>query len=304
MNFEILNIKIDEKYTSYVNSRIDIFLSQILNDFSRNQISKLIDEEHVKVNNKIVKSSYKLKLNDEIFIKICKEKTVEYKDISNDIKIIFQNDDYLVLNKNRGIVVHPSLGHHGDTIVDFLKRNNYRLADTGDDIRPGIVHRIDKDTSGLLLIAKTQKALTYFSSLLKNHEIKREYIAIVRGIIKENSGTIDAPIGRDEKDRKKYKVTNLNSKPAVTHFNVVERLKNHTIVKLKLETGRTHQIRVHMLFINHPIEGDELYCNNYKNFNGQLLHAYKLSFIDLNGEKVEYTSEIPEYFKKAIELLR
>lgn len=303
MNFETFNIVIDEKNKSFINYRLDAFLAQYFKDFSRNQISKLIENNCVKVNDKNVKPSYKLKLNDFILVTIIKEKPIEYVDISDDIKIVFQNDDYMIINKNRGIVVHPSLGHHGDTIVDFLKRNNFQLADTGDDIRPGIIHRIDKDTSGLLLVAKSQRALNYFSSLLKQHNIQREYIAIVRGIIKENSGTINAPIGRDERDRKKYKVTNNNSKVAITHFYVLQRLKNHTIVRLRLETGRTHQIRVHMLFINHPIEGDELYCNNYKNFNGQLLHAYKLSFIDLNGEKVEYTCEMPEYFKKAIELL-
>lgn len=295
-----MNFKIDE---NNVGIRIDKYLKNKIKDISRSQIEKTIEDGQVLVNSKKVKPSYLTKINDEITFEKKEVDNINYIDFSDKIKIIYQDKNLLVINKSRGIVVHPAIGHHGDTLVDFLKANVSNLSNINGENRLGIVHRIDKDTSGLLLVAKNNQMHEYLANQLKNHEIKREYIAIVKGIIREDNGLIDAPITRDPKNRLKYTVGDKNAKEAITHFVVLKRLKKHTVVKLSLETGRTHQIRVHMKFIGHPVEGDPLYCDNYIDFNGQLLHAFKISFDYPYKGKMEFETEIPEYFKKAIEVL-
>ncbi len=261
----------------YINTRLDKYLIEVLNE-NRSFIKKHIDNHNILVNNNNIKSGYLLKENDVILIKELKEDTsVKAENIPLDI---YYEDEYLmVVNKPSGMVVHPAAGNYSHTLVNALIYHTNSLSDINGENRPGIVHRIDKDTSGLLLISKTNKVHNILAEGFKNKTIKRKYIALVKGVINENKGKVSAPIGRSDVDRKKMKVMEKNSKKAITNFTVLERYKNATLLELELETGRTHQIRVHMAFINHPIINDDVYSKdkNIDNY-GQMLHAVYLGF--------------------------
>ena len=289
------------------NERLDKALSSFKNDLSRSYIAKLIDEGKILVNNKQEKPSYKVKENDEISLLEIEEKSSDIKEENIPLDVVYEDDDIMIINKVQGMVVHPANGHYSGTLVNALMYQADSLSNINGVVRPGIVHRIDKDTSGLICIAKNDNAHHYLSEQLKDHTMAREYIALVRGVISENSGTIDMPIGRDKKDRQKMAI-NKEGKSATTHFQVIERFKDHTLVKCQLVSGRTHQIRVHMSAIGHPVEGDPLYAGkNYDKLykNGQLLTAYKLKLIHPSTKKeMVFEIELPDYFKAIIASLR
>ena len=287
--------------------RLDKAVALLNSELSRSFITKLIDEGKITINGKVEKPSFKVKENDEISIE-------EIVDVKSDIKeedipldVVYEDDDILIINKPQGMVVHPANGHYSGTLVNALMFMEDSLSSINGVIRPGIVHRIDKDTSGLLCVAKNDNAHHFLAEQLKDHTMAREYVALVRGIIKENSGTIEMPIGRDKKDRQKMAVVK-EGKPAVTHFQVLERFKDHTLVKCQLVSGRTHQIRVHMSAIGHPVEGDPLYAGkNYDKIykNGQLLVAFKLKLIHPTTKKeIVFNIDLPDYFQKVLETLR
>lgn len=281
--------------------RLDWYISKELNDISRSYVQKLIKNGNVKVNNKIIDSKkYKLNENDEIEIEIPEPEKLKLEAEDIAIEIIYEDDDVLVVNKPQGMVVHPAPGHYSGTLVNALLYHSQSLSSINGIVRPGIVHRIDKDTSGLLMVAKNNKAHNFLAAQLKEHSINRVYYALVNGNIKTNSGTIDAPVGRHPVNRFKRAVVEKNGKRAVTHFRVLERYSGYTLVELKLETGRTHQIRVHMSYFGYPLVGDPLYGIKKKKFNlnGQMLHAKILGFIHPTTlEYMEFNSELPEYFQ-------
>ncbi len=278
-----------------VPTRIDKYLSDTT-DFTRNKIQKLIENKKILVNNNVIKSSYKVCNNDLI--------EIEDEIVSNDIKpqkmdidIIYEDDDLMVINKKSGVVVHPACGNYNNTLVNGLMYLSKNLSTLNGEFRPGIVHRIDKDTSGLLIVAKNDEAHAFLADELKNKLVKRKYIALVDGVINHDTGTIDAPIGRDINDRKKMTVTDVNSKDAITHFKVLERYKNATLIECELETGRTHQIRVHMKYIKHPVVNDPVYNKNIYGDFGQLLHAKEISFIHPRTKKLmSFTCDLPDEF--------
>ena len=287
--------------------RLDKAVAMLNSELSRSFITKLIDEGKITINGKVEKPSFKVKENDEINIE-------EIVDVKSDIKeedipldVVYEDDDILVINKPQGMVVHPANGHYSGTLVNALMFMEDSLSSINGVVRPGIVHRIDKDTSGLLCVAKNDNAHHFLAEQLKDHTMAREYVALVRGIIKENSGTIEMPIGRDKKDRQKMAVVK-EGKPAVTHFQVLERFRDHTLVKCQLVSGRTHQIRVHMSAIGHPVEGDPLYAGkNYDKIykNGQLLTAYKLKLIHPTSKKeMVFEIDLPDYFVNVLNSLR
>ena len=287
--------------------RLDKAVAMLNSELSRSFITKLIDEGKITINGKVEKPSFKVKETDEIDIE-------EIVDVKSDIKeedipldVVYEDDDILIINKPQGMVVHPANGHYSGTLVNALMFMEDSLSSINGVIRPGIVHRIDKDTSGLLCVAKNDNAHHFLAEQLKDHTMAREYVALVRGIIKENSGTIEMPIGRDKKDRQKMAVVK-EGKPAVTHFQVLERFRDHTLVKCQLVSGRTHQIRVHMSAIGHPVEGDPLYAGkNYDKIykNGQLLVAFKLKLIHPTTKKeMVFNIDLPDYFQKVLEDLR
>jgi|LSQX01.3.fsa_nt_gb 23S rRNA pseudouridine1911/1915/1917 synthase len=297
-------IKISEKESGI---RIDKYLGNAISEFSRSYVQKLLNEGYVKVNGGSIKQNYRLNTNDYIEIIVPKPKhtEVEAEDITLDI--IYEDDYLLVINKPQGMVVHPGAGNFSGTLVNALI--NYcgdNLSQINGVIRPGIVHRIDKDTSGLILVVKNNEAHIKISQQLKEHKMNRIYVAIVNGVLKHDIGTINAPIGRHPVNRLKMTVTSKNSRNAVTHFKVIERFDRYTLVECKLETGRTHQIRVHMDYIGHPIVGDPIYGNAKSDFrlNGQLLHAATLGFNHpKTGEYMEFKSELPQYFNEVINLM-
>ncbi len=284
--------------------RLDVFLTSVINE-SRNFISKNIKNGNITVNDNIVKSGYTLKTNDKIRIKdLTVDTTVKPEEIPLDI--LYEDNDIIVVNKKSGMVVHPGNGNHSHTLVNALMAHTDDLADEEGSERLGIVHRIDKDTSGVLLIAKTNEALRKLSDDFKNKRIKRKYIALVHGVIENNKGKISAPIGRSKIDRKKMCVTDENSKTAVTNFTVLERYKTATLVELVLETGRTHQIRVHMDYIGHPVVNDSVYgkrkiINNY----GQMLHAEYLGFNHpITHEFLEFSVPPEKEFTEILEMFK
>lgn len=287
-------------------SRLDVYLSEQLGDMSRSYIQKLIKEKKVKVNGKVDKAKYLVKENDDIFIEIPKPKTLEIIAQDIPIDIVYEDDDLLIVNKPQDMVVHPAPGNYENTLVNaILYHCEGNLSSINGVIRPGIVHRIDKDTSGLLMIAKNNNSHNYLSEQLKDHSITREYEFICHGVMKEDKITVNKPIGRNPKDRLKMAVVK-DGKHAVTHFEVINRYENFTHVKATLETGRTHQIRVHALSLNHPLLGDPIYGpkNNKFGVKGQVLHAKKLGFIHpTTKEYVEFDSELPEHFKNIIKKL-
>lgn len=292
--------------SNYDNTRIDKFLSEIIEGKSRSYIQGLIEDNKVMVNNKIIKSNYKLKTGDCVDVTIPEpvELEVEGEDIPLDI--LYEDSDVLVLNKPQGMVVHPAAGNQSGTLVNALLNHCNDLSGINGVIRPGIVHRIDKDTSGVLVIAKHDAAHNKLADQLKDHTMTRLYVALVEGVIKQENGTVDAPLDRHPIERKKIAVVK-DGRRAVTHYRVLERFNNSTLVECRLETGRTHQIRVHMAHIGHPLVGDPVYGYKKQRFNlpGQLLHAKVLGFIHpTSGEYVEFETPIPEYFSKVIEILR
>lgn len=284
------------------NERIDKYLSSKLDDnFSRAKIQKLIDEELILVNDKVIKSSYKVSNGDVILI-TDKEEDMSVKPEKMDIDIVYEDDDVMVINKKSGVVVHPAPGNYSGTLVNGLMYLSKDLSHVNGEFRPGIVHRIDKDTSGLLIVAKNDKAHRILAEELKEKKIKRKYIALVSGVINHDVGEIDAPIGRDPSDRKKMCVTSTNSKDAITHFRVLERYKNASLIECELETGRTHQIRVHMKYIDHPVINDPVYGKSNHGEFGQLLHAKEITFTHPTTKEVmTFSCEVPEEFNKILE---
>ena len=287
--------------------RLDKAIAMLNSELSRSFISKLLKEEKITVNGKVEKPSYKVKENDEIFIEDIVDKKSDIKEEDIPLDVVYEDEDIIIINKPQGMVVHPANGHYSGTLVNALMFQAESLSSINGVVRPGIVHRIDKDTSGLLCVAKNDNAHHFLAEQLKDHTMAREYIALVRGIIKENSGTIEMPIGRDKKDRQKMAVVK-EGKTAITHFQVLERFKEHTLVKCQLVSGRTHQIRVHMSAINHPVEGDPLYAGkNYDKIykEGQLLVAYKLKLIHPKTKKeMVFEIPLPESFENVLANLR
>ena len=287
--------------------RFDKAVSLLNSELSRSYITKLIEEGKILLNGKQEKPSIKVKENDEIFIEELVDQKSDIKEEDIPLDVVYEDADILVINKPQGMVVHPANGHYSGTLVNALMFQADSLSSINGVIRPGIVHRIDKDTSGLLCVAKNDNAHHFLAEQLKDHTMAREYMALVRGVIKENSGTVEMPIGRDKNNRQKMAVTK-EGKPAITHFSVVERFANHTLVKCQLVSGRTHQIRVHMSAIGYPVEGDPLYAGkNYDKLykDGQLLVAYKLKLIHPQTKKeMVFEIPLPEYFEKVLDSLR
>ena len=292
-----------------VSKRLDIYLSENIEDVTRSYIKTLIDDNKVLVNNKSQKSGYKIKLNDSIDVTFEEKKNEDIVAQDIPLEILYEDDDIIIVNKPKGMVVHPANGNYTGTMVNSLMLSHQgKLSSINGVIRPGIVHRIDKDTSGILVVAKNDNAHKKLAAQFKVHSIKRKYIALVKGIIKEDSLTIDMPIGRSIKDRKKMAVTNKNSRSAVTHIAILKRFysSNVTLVEAQLETGRTHQIRVHMAYIHHPLVGDEIYGKKDNKFKvqGQMLHAKYLGFVHPStGKFVEFEKDVPEYFKEILKSL-
>jgi len=287
-------------------TRIDRFLADQFSEWSRSQIQQWIKEGNVEIFGQVVKANYKLSVNDEVVLRVppAEELLVEAEDLPLDI--VFEDRDVIVVNKPRGMVVHPAPGHNSGTLVNALLYHCQDLSGINGVKRPGIVHRIDKDTSGLLMAAKNDLAHESLANQLKEHSVNRIYVALVHGVIAHDIGTIDAPIGRDTDYRKKMAVTNKNSKAAITHFVVQERFAEYTLIECKLETGRTHQIRVHLQYIGHPLVGDPLYGQKKTlNINGQALHAKTLGFVHpRNGQYLEFAADLPSELNALLDELR
>lgn len=287
-------------FVSDENIRIDKFLSDKLTDYSRNAVQKIIDSNGVCVNDKVINKNYKCKAGDRVEIVIPDAKPLEAVAQNIPVDIVYEDDYLLVVNKPKGMVVHPANGNPDGTLVNALLYHcKDSLSSINGVIRPGIVHRIDKDTSGLLIVAKTDKAHIGLAEQIKEHSFSRAYETVVYGNIKQDEFTVNQPIGRDTKDRKKMAVTLKNSKPAVTHFEVIKRYGDFTHIRCILETGRTHQIRVHTSYIGHPVAGDAVYGPKkvINTLNGQCLHAKHIGFVHpITGEYLEFESELPQYF--------
>lgn len=309
INVEYDEIDIDDEISivsDVENERIDVYVAGQFTEMSRNAVQKLITDGMITVNNKSIKANYKLKKNDEINIIIPEPEPLDIIAEDIPIDIVYEDDDLAVINKPQGMVVHPAPGHYTGTLVNGLMYHLKNLSSINGVMRPGIVHRLDKNTSGMMLVAKNDKSHNFLAKCLKDHSINRIYYALVEGNIKDDDGIIDAPLGRSEKDRKKRTVTIKNSKHAITNYWVVERYGKYTLLKLKLETGRTHQIRVHMKYIGHPVVGDDVYGSKTNKFGlkGQLLHSKTVGFIHPSaGEYMEFDSELPEYFKKVLKII-
>ena len=291
------------------NERLDKVLSELTDDtVSRSYLQKLIKDNQIFVNNKPQKASYKLKVEDYVSFVIPEHTEPDIEPEKMDLDILYEDEDVIVVNKPKGMVVHPAAGHFEHTLVNGLMYHcKESLSGINGVLRPGIVHRIDKDTTGSIIACKNDMAHKEIAAQLKEHSIVRKYRAICAGVIKEDSGTVDAPIGRDEKERKKMSVNPKNGKEAITHYHVLERFKDYTYIECVLETGRTHQIRVHMASIGHPLLGDEVYSSRkwpYK-LVGQTLHAYILGFEHpRNSQYIETVAPLPEYFVLLLDKLR
>lgn len=301
-----MNQKLLITNSDYIGLRIDKVLASELKDRSREFIMRLIDEGEVLVNDKKAKNSYRVKENDEITINIPEAKNLDATPQDIPLDIVYEDDDIIVINKPRDLVVHPSNGHEDGTLVNALLAHCTNLSGINGVKRPGIVHRIDKDTTGLLVVAKNDYAHESLAKQLEDHTLHREYIALVKGVIKEEDGKIIAPIGRDKYNRQKMAVDVKNGKPAVTHFHVLKRFNQYTLISCVLETGRTHQIRVHMNYIGYPIEGDPVYGpKSHLLFDkGQLLHAEKLILIHpKTKKKMTFSAPLPKDFQDVIDNL-
>lgn len=286
------------------NERLDKYLANNT-DYSRSTIIKMLDGGFINVNNKQEKASYKVRESDIIEIKGGFTEETDIVPVKMDIDIVYEDEDLMVINKPSGLVVHPGSGNYDNTLVNGLMHYTNELSDINGEERPGIVHRIDKDTSGLLLVAKNNKAHAILTEYFKNHEnIKREYIALLCGVFPHDSATIDAPIGRDPKDRKRMTVTAENSKEAITHMKVLKKYKDFTLVSCILDTGRTHQIRVHMNYIGYPIYNDPVYNTKKATEFGQFLHSYKMDFIHpITKKEMHFESPLPKTFQDFIDSL-
>ena len=286
--------------------RLDKAIAELDSDISRMTVQKLIEDDKILVNGKKEKASYKVKINDKIIIEFEKPKESKLKAEEIPLNVIYEDNDIIIINKEKGMVVHPGNGNPDGTLANaIMARCKDSLSGIGGEIRPGIVHRIDKDTSGIIIVAKNDKAHLNISEQIKEHKTTKTYLALVRGRVKENEATIDMPIGRSKKDRKKMAV-DKDGKKAVTHFKVLKRYSDCTLLEVVIETGRTHQIRVHLSEIGYPIIGDYTYSNGKNRFDveGQMLHAYKIKFKHpTTNEEVEYTAELPKYFKDILEKL-
>ncbi len=282
--------------------RIDKYLSEKL-DLSRSKIQKLMKDEKILVNGKVVSNSYSVKMDDVIEVNDQLDYTISVEPEDIPINIVYEDDDLLVINKESGMVVHPAPGHYSGTLVNALLYRYGKLA--GEEFRPGIVHRLDKDTSGLMLVAKKEDILEKLSTMISEKQVERKYLAIVDGVIKHETGTVDAPIGRDKNNRQKMAVTDQNSREAITHFKVLERFQNHTFIECKLDTGRTHQIRVHMAYIGYPVLNDPLYGKGEATEFGQMLHSYHISFHHpRTGKELTFEVDAPKEFLDKLEELR
>ena len=287
--------------------RIDVFLNNHIEELSRTYIQKLIKDGYASVNGKPIKNNFKLNPLDKVKLNI--PETSEPDIIGEDIQldIVYEDDDVILINKPKNMVVHPAPGHYSGTLVNALMNHCKNLSGINGVLRPGIVHRIDMDTTGIIIACKNDLAHKFISEQLKVHSIKRKYKAVVHGNLKEDEGVIDKPIGRHDIDRKKMSVNAKHSKQAITHYKVIERFKSATLIECELETGRTHQIRVHMASINHPLYGDSVYGYDKEKYqlDGQVLHAETLGFIHpTTKEYMEFNVEIPEYFKELLRKLR
>ncbi len=285
------------------NVRIDKYITD-RTEYSRNLVLNLLKQGSILVNEKKVKPSYKVRVGDKIAIEDVKINNEEITPWDYPLDIVYEDDDIIIVNKPSGMVVHPGAGNHEHTLVNALKSHTDKLSDINGVERLGIVHRIDKDTSGLIIVAKTNKAHEILGEYFKNHSIKREYIALLCGVLPHDTATIEAPIGRDEKNRLRMTVTPNNSKRAVTHLTVLKRYKEYTLVKARLETGRTHQIRVHTKYIGYPVYNDPVYANKSEGDFGQFLHSYSMEFIHpITKEKMYFKREVPKYFQDFLDKL-
>lgn len=293
---------------NFEGERVDKFLSVLLENSSRNSIQKLIENGKVLVNGVVVNKKYKVSTDDEVTVLPSELKPLDAEPENIPLDIVYEDEHLLVVNKPRGMVVHPAPGNYSGTLVNALLYHcKDSLSGINGILRPGIVHRIDKDTSGLLIVAKTDKAHLGLAEQIKEHSFTREYNAVIVGHLKERQGTVNAPIGRNPKDRKKMCVTMQNSKNAVTHYTTIEDYEGYSHISLKLETGRTHQIRVHMAHLGHAVAGDYVYGNDKKSayLNGQCLHAIKIGFVHpITQEYLEFTSELPDYFTEFLSRLK
>ena len=289
------------------NLRLDKALSLLLEDISRSKIQTHLDSGLILVNSKVEKASYKLREGDEITIEDFPNETSDLTAEDIPLDIVYEDDDIIVINKPKGLVVHPGAGNSEHTLANALKFHSDSLSSINGEYRPGIVHRIDKDTAGLLIVAKNDEAHVYLSNQLADHTLGRKYYALVLGVISENEGKIIAPIGRDQKYRQKMAVDLLHGKEAETHFKVLERFKDSTLVECALKTGRTHQIRVHMNYIGHPVIGDPIYGKGNRAIydDGQLLFAHEIHFKHPKTKKeMTFSVDLPSYFKEILESLR
>ncbi len=289
-------------------ARIDAWVTSQVENLSRSYVQKLIEQGNIQVNGSKVKTNYKLRAGDEVQVTVPEAQKLDVRPEKIDLDILYEDNDIIVVNKPKGMVVHPAAGNYTGTLVNALMEYcGDRLSDINGVIRPGIVHRIDKDTSGILVVAKSNEAHEKLSEKLKEHDINRIYVAVVEGILREESGKIDAPIGRHSVERKKMAVNTKTGRRAVTYFKVLERFKSATAIEVRLETGRTHQIRVHMSYIGYPILGDEVYGRKKQKYDigGQALHAKTLGFEHpITGKYMEFQADLPEYFEKLLHELR
>ena len=300
---DTINLYVDQEELR----RLDLYLSEELDEISRTYIQNLIKDGLVLVNGKVKKPKYLVKEGDTILVELPKPKKLEVIPENIPLDIVYEDEDIAVIDKSQDMVVHPAPGNYSGTLVNALMYSIDNLSSINGIIRPGIVHRLDKDPSGLLVVAKNDYSHRFLSEQFKDRTVKREYIAIVEGLFNDLEGTINAPIGRNPNDRKKMKVTDRNSKEAITRYKVLDRFSNHSLLELELKTGRTHQIRVHLSYINKPILGDSIYGSkkNQYNLQGQLLHARKLGFIHPRSKKyIEFKTEIPKRFNDIINKLK
>lgn len=286
-------------------ARIDKYISDYIAELTRSAVQGLIADGAVLADGKAVSKNYKLRGTESITVEIPEPQPMNAEPENIPLTIVYEDDDLLVVNKPKGMVVHPAHGNYTGTLVNALLYHcGGSLSGINGVIRPGIVHRIDKNTSGLLIVAKNDRAHLHLAEQIKEHSFTREYEAVASGYFKDAEGTVDAPIGRHKTDRKKMCVTTENSRNAVTHYSVLKQYGGYAHVRLRLETGRTHQIRVHLAYIGHPVLGDDVYGKPYKGIEGQCLHARKIGFIHpTTGEYMEFTSELPDYFVSVLNKL-
>ncbi|MDE5620429.1 MAG: RluA family pseudouridine synthase [Ruminococcus sp.] len=296
---EIIRLSVGEESSG---GRIDKYISENIDGLTRSAVQGLLEKGNILVNGKDINKNYKIKSNDDISVEIPEPQCMDAVPENIPLDIVYEDDDLLVVNKPKGMVVHPAHANYNGTLVNALLYHcGESLSGINGVIRPGIVHRIDKNTSGLLIVAKNDKSHLHLAQQIKEHSFTREYEAVATGYFKESEGTIDAPIGRHKTDRKKMCVTTENSRNAVTHYSVIKQYGGFAYVRLRLETGRTHQIRVHLSYIGHAVLGDDVYGKPYRDIDGQCLHARKIGFIHPTTEKyMEFTSELPDYFRKVL----